>query len=106
MLGWRETGGNVTSLIENGVAGLDWYFFDEFADAEFMLSDHFNAHNIFIRVEVEHHEAFLRAERFCRNYFRVAQTDVSGRGFGVDLDHRRFRDRNDETFNAALPSIP
>jgi len=101
----REIGRDVASLIEDGVAGFDRHFLDELTNAELVPSDYFNAHNIFIRVEVQHHQTFFGAEGFCRDHLRIAQADVSGGGFGVDLDHRRFGDRNDETLNAALPSI-
>src|SRR2546429_7163358 len=97
-----QIGCHVASLIEHGVARLDRYLFDELANAELVLADYFNADNVLIRIEVQHHETLLRTEGFCRDNFRAAQPDVSRRSFGVDLDNRRFGDWNHETLNAAL----
>ena len=100
-----QIGGNVAGLIEHGVARFDRNLFDEFADAELLLANDFDAHDIFIRIEGKHYKAFFRAEGFRCDHFCVAEPDVGCGGFRVDLDNWRFGDRNHEAFKRALPSI-
>ena len=76
--------------------------FDQLADTELMLADDLDAKHVAFGIEIEHYEAVVGTEGLGANDLPLPKPDIGGRGFGIDLDDRRFGDRDDEPASSSI----